>query len=203
MSHTVRNILIGLIGALSLAGCNVTQAIKLKDCTYSYSHISDVTFMDMTASERRSIAGITQITRALFGKTDQVTMGCTIHLTVKNPNKQTASMDRLFYTIALDSIQIAEGSNNEAFIVAGESRADMPITLSVDIKSLTKEHSRATVINMLKNFLGLSETPTQVTVKLKPVIRMGSVAMAIPKAIPLTFQYGGKKGEKEANQPHK
>ncbi len=76
------------------------QAIKLKDCTYTYSHISDVTFMDMTSKDRRSISGITMMTRALLGKTDKITMGCTIHLNVTNPNKQTASMDRLFYSVA-------------------------------------------------------------------------------------------------------
>ncbi len=193
-------ILVALTGLMGLTSCNVMQAIKLKDCQYTYSHISDVTFMDMTGKERRSIAGIAQITRALAGKTDKITMGCTIHLNVVNPNKETASMDRVFYTVALDSIDIAEGSNSEAFIVAGGSSADMPIKLSVDVKTLMHEHSRATITNMVKNFLGMSETPTRVTVKLKPVIRVGGVALAIPKAIPLTFEYGGKKDTGEADK---
>ncbi|MCQ2348219.1 MAG: hypothetical protein MJZ65_03415 [Paludibacteraceae bacterium] len=187
------SIIVLLLAVIGLSSCNVMQAIKLKDCTYNYSHISDITFMDMTGKDRRSISGVTMITRALLGKTDKVTMGCTIHLKVTNPNKQTASMDRLFYSVALDSIQIAEGSNAEAFIVAGESTADMAIVLSVDIKTLMAQHSRATVINVLKNFLNMSDTPTLITVNLRPVIRIAGVSMAIPKAIPLTFHYGGKK----------
>lgn len=187
------SVILLLLLVIVLASCSVMQAIKLKDCTYSYSHISDVTFMDMTSKDRRSISGVTMMTRALLGKTDKVTMGCTIHLNVTNPNKQTASMDRLFYTVALDSIQIAEGSNAEAFIVAGESTADMALVVSVDVKTLMAQHSRATVINVLKNFLNMSDTPTLVTVNLRPVIRVAGVPMAIPKAIPLTFHYGGKK----------
>jgi len=175
--------------------CSITQAIKLKDCEYTYSHISDVTFMDMTSKERRSIAGVTMMTRALLGKTDQVRMGCTIHLRVHNPNKQTASVDKLFYNVTLDSITIAEGSMQDAFIVAGESTADMPIILSVDVKKLMQEHSKATMTNIVKNFLNMSDTPTHVTVTLKPLIRVGGTAVAMTKPIPISFEYGGKKEE--------
>ncbi|MCQ2342328.1 MAG: hypothetical protein MJZ75_02380 [Paludibacteraceae bacterium] len=194
MKHPITLCMVVLTGWL-MSSCSITQAVKLKDCQYSYSHISDITFMDMVGKERRSIAGIAQMTRAIMGKTDKVTLGCTIHLKVNNPNKQTASMDRLFYTVALDSIMIAEGCNTEAFIVAGESSADMPLKLSVDIKTLLSNHSRSTVINMLKNFLNMSDTPSIVTVNLKPVIRVAGVSMAIPKSIPLTFEYGGKRNK--------
>jgi len=178
-----------------MPSCSISQAIKLKDCEYSYSHISDVTFMDMTAKDRKSIAGVTMMTRALLGKTDKVTMGCTIHIRVHNPNKQTASVDRLFYTVALDSIQIAEGSNMDAFIVAGQSTADMPIQLSVDVKELMKEHSKSTMVKTVKNFLNMSDTPTLVTVTLKPLIRVAGTAVALTKPIPISFEYGGKKEE--------
>jgi len=180
---------------LGMGSCSISQAIKLKDCEYAYSHISDVTFMDMNSKERKSIAGVTMMTRALLGKTDQVRMGCTIHLRVHNPNKQTASVDKLFYTVALDSIEIAEGSLQDAFIVAGESTADMPIILSVDVKKLMQEHSKATMSNVVKNFLNMSDIPTHVTVTLKPLIRVGGTAVAMTKPIPISFEYGGKKGE--------
>lgn len=183
----------GLFALVGLSSCSVTQAIKLKDCEYTYSHISDVTFMDMTAKDRKSIAGVTMMTRALLGKTDQIRMGATIHLRVHNPNKHTASVDKLFYSVALDSINIAEGSLTEAFIVAGESTSDMPIILSVDIKELMKEHSKATMVNVVKNFLNMSDTPSHITVTLKPLIRVGSSTVAITKPIPIEFDYGGGK----------
>lgn len=151
--------------------------------------------MGMTGKERRTIAGIAQVTKGLLGKTDKVTLGCTIHLNVTNPNKKTASMDRLFYSISLDSIQIAEGNNMTPFIVVGESTADLPLIINVDLKTIMQQHSRATVVNTLKNFLGMSDTPTLVTVNLRPVIRVAGQSLAIPKSIPLTFEYGGKKDE--------
>jgi len=178
-----------------MPSCSISQAIKLKDCEYTYSHISDVTFMDMTSKERKSIAGVTMMTRALLGKTDKVTMGCTIHIRVHNPNNQTASVDRLFYTVALDSIQIAEGNNIDPFVVAGQSTAIMPIRLSVDVKELMKEHSKGTMVNILKNFLNMSDTPTLVTLTLKPLIHVAGASVALTKPIPITFEYGGKKKE--------
>jgi len=182
-----------LFAIIGLSSCSITQAIKLKDCEYTYSHISDVTFMDMTAKDRKSIAGVTMMTRALLGKTDQIRMGATIHLRVHNPNKHTASVDRLFYSVALDSIPLAEGCLTDAFIVAGESTADMPIIFSVDVKELMKEHSKATMVNIVKNFLNMSDTPSHITVTLKPLIHVGSSAVAITKPIPIEFEYGGGK----------
>ncbi|MCQ2341542.1 MAG: LEA type 2 family protein [Paludibacteraceae bacterium] len=182
-----------LLGLVALQSCSITQAIRLKDCEYTYSHISDVTFMDMTSQDRKSIAGVTMMTRALLGKADKITLGCTIHIRVHNPNKQTASIDKLFYTVALDSIPLAEGSNVDAFIVAGQSTADMPIRISVDVKELLKKHSQSTMINTVKNFLNMSDTPTHVTVMLKPLINMAGIPVALPKPIPLSFEYGGKK----------
>jgi len=193
MTKFTKYLLGGLFALVGLSSCSVTQAIKLKDCEYTYSHISDVTFMDMTAKDRKSIAGVTMMTRALLGKTDQIRIGATIHLRVHNPNKHTASVDKLFYSVALDSITIAEGSLTEAFIVAGESISDMPIILSVDIKELMKEHSKATMVNVVKNFLNMSDTPSHVTVTLKPLIRVGSTAVAITKPILISFDYGGVK----------
>jgi len=184
-------LLLGLFAITGLSSCSISQAIKLKDCEYTYSHVSDLTFMDMTAKDRKSIAGVTMMTRALLGKTDKITLGGTIHIKVHNPNKQTASVDKLFYTVALDSIQIAEGSSTDAFIVAGNSTADMPIQLSVDIKELMKEHSKATMINVVKNFLNMSDTPTQITVTLRPLIHVAGVSAALTKPIPITFEYRG------------
>jgi len=182
---------------LVLSACSISQAIQLKNCEYQFSRISDVTFLDMTRSERFSFMGVARITQALLGRTDEVPLGCTAHIRVTNPNKSTASVDRVFYTVALDSLQIAEGSTTEPFIVAGQSSADLALKVSVDIKKLLQSEMRPALVKAVKNFLGMNESPSQVTITLKPIIRVGGTAMSIPKPIVIRTQYGGK-AEKEA-----
>lgn len=194
MKHIFHTPLLLLI-CIAFSSCNVLQALQLKDCKYAYSHISDVTFMNMSAKDRTNLLGTTQIARALVGKADNLPLGCTIHVNVSNPNKQTASMERVFYSIDIDSIQVAEGSTTDKFIILGESTTDLPIQIVVNLKTLIQEHSQATIANLLKNFLGISDTPSHITVKLRPVIEIAGHPTTLAAPIPLSFDFGGNKEE--------
>lgn len=178
--------------ALMMAGCSIMQAIQLKNCEYQFSKITDVTFLDMNRNERLSVVGIARVTQALLGKTEQVRLGCTIHIRVANPNKSAASVDRVFYTISLDSIQVAEGSTKEPFIVAGQSNSDLALKISVDLKQLLQSKMRNALGRAVKNFLGMSDTPSIVGITLKPIVRVGGTAISIPAPIQIRCQYGGK-----------
>lgn len=185
--------------ATIFSSCSIAQAIKLKDCTYTYSHISDVRFLNMTQKELVSIGGVVRTTQALAGKTDKVPLSFTIHMQVHNPNKGTASMDRLFYTVSLDSIQIAEGNSSDNFTVAGGFTVDLPLRLHLDLKTLLQKESSASVKNVLMNFLGMSDTPSLVTLNLRPVIRIAGSSLGIPKGIPVSFYYGAKSQDEVAS----
>ena len=195
MQHRHLPILFACALALILSACSIVQAVKLKDCQYAYSHVSDVQFLNMDKRDLVSITGIARITSALAGRSEKVPLSFTVHMKVSNPNKGTASMDRLFYTVSLDSIEIAEGSNTESFTVAGGCSADLPLRLHLDLKALLQRNSSPTVRNVIKNFLGLSDTPSLVTINLRPVIRVAGTSMGVPRSIPISFYYGGKQGE--------
>ena len=174
--------------ALTLCACSVLQAVKLKDCTYEYSHLSDVTFLEMTRSELLSIQGIARVTRFVMNPTDDVKMGFTLHMKVTNPNKGIASMD--------DSLQVAAGSVPENFTVLGGTYADLALPLSFSMNQLFSGRSKTSVRKLAWNMIGRGDSPSKITVNLRPVIRVGGAAMSIPKSIPLTFEYPIPEAEK-------
>ena len=179
-----------IVLTLFLCGCSIVQAVKLKDCNYQYSHISDVTFLGMTRSELLSIQGIMRVTRFIKSPDKEVKMGFTLHMKVTNPNKGIASMERLYYTICLDdSVQVAEGNIPENFTVLGGTSADLALPLSFSMNQLFSGKSKASVSNLAWNAIGRGDSPSKITVNLRPVIRVGGAAMSIPKSIPLTFEY--------------
>ena len=191
--------LMGLLAVLILiAGCSIVQAIKLKDCTYEYSKITDITFMEMTRSELMSISGIVRVTRFLTNPNEDVKMGFTLHMKVTNPNQGIASMERLYYTVCLDdSVQLAEGANAENFTVLGGTSADLALPLSFNMTQLFSGKSKASVRQLAWNLVGKGDAPSRFTVNLRPVIRVGGAAMSIPKSIPLTFEYPIPKEEED------
>ncbi len=190
MKSTIRRSLWAIVVALLVCGCSVFQALKLKDCTYEYSHVSDVTFLEMTHSELVSIQGIARVTRYLRNPTEDVKVGFTLHLKVSNPNKGIASMERLYYTVCLDdSLQVAEGSVPENFTVLGGTSANLALPLSFSMNQLFSGQGKASFRNLALNMINRGDSPSKITVNLRPVIRVGGAAMSVPKSIPLTFEY--------------
>ena len=190
MKSTICRFLGVILFALFVCGCSVFQAIKLKDCTYEYSHVSDVTFLGMTRSELLSLQGIARVTRFVGNPTEEVKVGFTLHLKVSNPNKGIASMERLYYTVCLDdSLQVAEGAVPENFTVLGGTSANLALPLSFSMNQLFFGQAKASFRKLALNMINRGDSPSRITVNLRPVIRVGGAAMSVPKSIPLTFEY--------------
>ena len=64
-------VIILLLG-LTVSSCSILQAVHLKDCTYEYEKLSDMTFLGMPKGDLLSISGIAKVTKALLGKTETV-----------------------------------------------------------------------------------------------------------------------------------
>lgn len=197
MKNKYLNGVIILLAVITLSSCSILQAVSLKDCTYSYDRITNVTFLGLESKDLVSITGIARTGKALLGQADEIPLGFTVHLRVDNPNRKMASVDRVFYTVYLDTIQVASGCSTEALIVPGESQVDFPMRFVFDLKTMLSSGAYPTLSRLVKNFIGMGDEPTIVRIHLKPVVRVGGVAMSIPKPILLTFPYGGEKQPKQ------
>lgn len=186
-----------LVVAVVVSACSLMQAIALKDCRYTYAKMTDVSFLGMTSADMLTLTGPARLAVGLLGKSD-APLDFTIHLNVYNPNQTTAAMEALYYRVLLDSVQVTEGSMKESFMVVGGATEDLPIKLSVDMKALLRSDNRPVITRAIKNIIGLNADPTNVTVLLKPTVRMGSSLVTSPVFIPVNFTYTGKKA---ATQP--
>lgn len=188
-----RLFILTLVVAAVFCGCTVLkQAVALKDCKYMYSRMSDVTFMDMKTQEMATFSGAAKLAMGLLGN-QPAPLGFTIHLKVTNPNETTAAMESLYYKVILDSVEVAEGSSMEPFMVVGGGEADLPLKINTDMKNLLQSDKRATVTKVIRNMVGVSSEPTDVTVMLKPTLRVGNGLLTSPVYFPVKFVYSGKK----------
>ena len=185
-----------LVVAVVVSACSLMQAIALKDCRYTYAKMTDVSFLGMTSADMLTLTGPARLAVGLLGKSD-APLDFTIHLNVYNPNQTTAAMEALYYRVLLDSVQVTEGSMKESFMVVGGATEDLPLKISVDMKALLHSDNRPVITRAIKNIIGLNADPTNVTVLLKPTVRMGSSLVTSPVFIPVNFTYTGKKAKNE------
>ena len=144
----------------------------------------------MTHNELMSLQGIARVTRFMSNPTEDIKVGFTLHLKVSNPNKGIASLERLYYTVCLDdSLQVAEGSVPESFTVLGGASADLALPLSFNMNQLLSGQGKASFRKLALNMIDRGDSPSRITVNLRPVIRVAGAAMSVPKNIPLTFEY--------------
>jgi len=175
-----------------LSSCSLLQVLALKDCSYSYDRVSDISFMGMKTSELTTIVGAAKVAAGLLGKSDNVPLGLTIHLKVDNPNQTTASMERLYYKVSMDSVEVADGYTTQPFLVQGGTSADLPLQLNLDLKNLMQSEKRTVLGKAIKNLVGLTADPTNITVQLKPTVNLGGTLVTSPAFIPVSFQYTGR-----------
>jgi len=182
---------------LMLSGCNALQsslssAYNLANCDYRYRSISKLVISDINLSDGLSPLMIPKVLAILSGNASSIPMNFTLNLDVKNPNSGAAAFQSLLYMISIDDVNFTTGNFNQPFQVeAGETKL-LPMTIGVDIAELMKNNSRSAIEKIVKNFVGLSDTASKVTVQLKPSFKVGEQIFTSPIYIPVNFTFGGK-----------
>ena len=182
---------------LMLSGCSILQsslssAYNLVNCDYKYKSLSNLTISDINVSNGLSALMIPRVLSILSGSATSIPMNFTLNLDVKNPNSGAAAFQAMSYIISIDDTQFTSGNINQAFSVnAGETKA-LPINIGFDIAELMKSNSRSAVEGIVKNFLGLGNKASEVTVQLKPSFKVGEQTFSSPVYIPVSFSFGGK-----------
>lgn len=183
---------------LMLSGCTALQsslsnAYNLANCDYKYSSISNLTISDINVSNGLSALMIPKVLSILSGNASSIPLDFTLNLDVKNPNAGTAAFQALSYIVSIDDMQFTTGNFQQPFSVGAGETQQLPMTIGVDIAQLMKNNSKDAVMNIVKNFLGIGDTSSKVSVQLKPSFKVGEQTFTSPVYIPVSFNFGGKK----------
>jgi len=182
---------------MMLSGCNALQtglsnAYNLANCDYKYRSISNLTISNINLSQGLSPLMIPQVLSILSGNASSIPLNFTLNLDVNNPNSGVAAFQSLLYIISIDDVRFTSGNFSQPFQVESGETKVLPMGIGVDIKELMTNNSKSAVENILKNFLGLSDTASKVTVQLKPSFKVGEQTFTSPLYIPVSFTFGGK-----------
>lgn len=180
-----------------MSGCSALknmaeQAIAMKDCKYTYHSISDIVIADINATEGISAFTLSKIINLISNASTSLPVNMTLHLNVENPNSTQAGFERMAYQLDVDSIQLTEGEISKAFSVAPNATNILPINVSVDLRKLIAQENSEVILALAKNLLGIGSTPSNLTLRVKPTIKVLNRDVTAPRYIPITFSVGKK-----------
>lgn len=182
----------------TLVSCDVSKELSgvasLINCKYSYNSITNMSVagINLANGSGLSLTTIPKITSILNGTATSIPLNFTLNLDVNNPNQSAALLHGMQYIISIDGIDFTSGSMTQSLnIGSGETRT-LPLTIGLDLASLMKTNSKDAVVDIAKNFIGIGDKESNVTVKIRPSFMVNNAAIASPVYIPVSFSFGGK-----------
>lgn len=134
-----------------------------------------------------------RLTAALKGGT--LPLEFTVNLEAKNPNPETAAMNRLAWILIVDGIEMTRGQLDDRVEIAGNGGvAPLPLRIGLDLRQALSGKSGDALLNLALNIAGEGTQPTHVTVKAKPSILVGGQTMELPDYITVSTEFGGRGG---------
>ncbi|MDL2213834.1 hypothetical protein LJC72_06710 [Bacteroides sp. OttesenSCG-928-D19] len=180
-----------------LSGCDVAKQVggvlNVVNCKYDYNSIANINLAGIEVNQGLSITNIARATTLLSGKQASVPLNFTLNLDVTNPNQSAAFLNGLDYILSIDDIQFTTGSLSQTLNVPGGGKGLLPLTIGFDLAGLLTSDTRDSVTGVIKNFLGLGDSKSNVTLQIRPTFLVGNVAIPSPAYIPVSFAFGGKK----------
>lgn len=200
MMKCVKTLLFGLFILVAFSGCDVAKqlggqvegAYNMVQCKYDYSSVSNLSIGGIDLSKGLSLTAIPTITSLLSGTASSLPLSFNVNMNVSNPNASTALMNGLEYVISIDNVQFTTGAVNQSLSIPSGGSSVLPLTIGVDLITLMKSDSRDAVVNIVKNFIGMGNQKSNVSLQIKPTFMIGNYPVTSPVYIPINFAFGGK-----------
>ncbi len=126
-------------------------------------------------------------------------VNCTVNLDVQNPGTSDAILNGMEYVLAIDGVDFTSGALARQLSVAPGATGSLPLAMSFDVAALLRGESRDAVMGVVRNLVAMSglasvgtDSPSQVTLNIRPSFNVAGRSIASPVFIPVSFSFGGK-----------
>jgi hypothetical protein len=194
--------IIALVGIIVFfSACDVAKqlagAYNMTQCKFAFNSISALTVSGINLSNINNISSLNplslaQLVAAFSSSSGSLPLNFTLNLDVTNPNTQTALLNGLSYILEIDNVEMTQGAIQQQIEVAGNGQAVLPLALGFDVKKVASGQSMEAMKNLVFNFAGIGNNPSNVTFHIKPNFTFGGNAFSAPAYIPVSFTLNKK-----------
>ena len=169
----------------AFSSCRSIREMKnLTKCQFRINTVKNIELAGVNIQHVRSYKDLSvkdaaRATTALVS--GNLPLSMLINLEVKNPNKQTAALNRVDWIAMIYDYQLVNGIvANRVEVEPGGGVANIPIMVGVNLNEILKSVAKNDRLDFGMGLTDQSDRPTRVALKLKPSIMVGSKAIAYP-----------------------
>ncbi|MEI6123159.1 MAG: hypothetical protein WCQ95_05960 [Bacteroidota bacterium] len=180
---------------MMLASCTqIKELTTMLNCDYRLSTVDNIKLADIDVQKIKSYSDLSlkdgmKLLAAVTSGTLPLNM--TVNVEVRNPNAQSAALNKLDWILLIDDVEVANGSTTKRIEISPNNGiGTLPIQIGTDLVKILSGQSAQNMINFGLNLAGYGNKPTRFTLKAKPTILIGSTAIVYPGYINISSEFG-------------
>ncbi len=172
MKKTLSKISVLLLFAVTFCGCeDVEGLINMLNCKFEMQDVEDFTFAGVRFDELNSPDDISESDMTIINEAidaENAFINFTLNIIGTNPNDVTASVEKLQWKLAVDSLDIAEGIVRDRFTIPAQSSDTLSLIVNTNITNTYKENVVENIFNLYQDIV--NGRTSVVAIKIKPTI---------------------------------
>lgn len=194
MTRTFSFLVLATLILATFSGCKQLQQVKaFAKCEFKMQSIQNVKLANVNTEGKNelkdfSVIEISQIARSYVSGKLPLTM--TVNVKVKNPNDQTAALNKVDWIALLDGVEIGRNVIDKRIEVAPNGgEASLPIQLRTDLNEVFSDRSKESSMNLALNIFGKGDEPSKLTLRIKPSLNVAGTVVQYPGYINVTKEF--------------
>jgi hypothetical protein len=197
MRNLFNSLLLLILGIM--ASCSVLQQTSeiaaFTKCEFRIESarnmkLANVSIQGKDAMSDLSMMEMTRIAGVIAGGTLPMTFD--LNIQIKNPNPGTAAMNKLDWILFIDDIEMTRGILNQRTEIPANTVSSFAVAMNLDLMKSLSGKSGDALINFALNLAGMSDMPTNIKLKAKPTIMIGSTPIEYPGYITIKQEFGAQ-----------
>lgn len=197
----MKKLLLVLLSAVFL-GCGVARQIQeaknFAKCEFRIRSVEGTRLGDVKIQNVKSLKDLSMKKAAEIAMvlgSDKIPLSFTLNLQAKNPNAETASMNKLEWILFIDEHEMVAGVLDHKTEISQNQVAEIPIVISADLREALRGKSRDAMVNLAFNVAGQGDNPTHILLKVKPSIEISGYMIQYPGYIDVKMDFTAEQGK--------
>ncbi len=177
-----------------LTSCStLKELISFTRCEFRMRDIQSIRFAGVNLQGKTSINDFKISDMAVFTRyalRSNLPLDMVLQIEAKNPNRQSAALNKVEWIAYLDDLEMMTGTVNERIVIPPDNGTGIiPLHIQLDMRNVIKSASANAIANLALNIMNIGEKESRITVKIKPTILIGTVPLNYPGYIKVTKNF--------------